>query len=64
MRPTIRYPILLLFLSVLFPATGYGVDIGGFVKKAKAQLGNAEAQSRLGEMYRNGEGVEQNDTRA
>ena len=58
MRPIIRYPILLLFLAMLFPATGYGFDIGVLVKKAKAQLGNAEAQSSLGDMYRNGLGVE------
>ena len=54
MRPIIRYPILLLFLAVVFSTTGCSVDILGLM--AEAQRGNATAQANLGVMYDNGEG--------
>ena len=57
MRPTIRYPILLLFLAVVFSTTGCSVDIGELM--AEAQRGEATAQVNLGWMYEKGKGVDQ-----
>ena len=57
MRSTIRYPIFLLLLTVLFSTTGCSYDKTRLIWYRKA---DAHAQFHLSSMYQNEEAVAQN----